>query len=408
MTKVSGNIGQLGIAWAIAGLGVSGGIAQLGVSGGLAEAGVTNIPPVFVSAEIGTVANDKVVMTFDKALDETSVPATTAFSLSGITGSPSVSAVAISTLYVTLTLSGDGNQNDTITVDYTKPGSNPLQDALNVEVDDFADETVTNNIEAAYSAQYQAVLDEMVNAPTEADAIIQNTMVEAYVAASLWDSKLDRKFITAVHTNDGGEAQLDWIDPVNSLPLVNVNGCGFTAYRGFESDGLTKYMRTQYNIVTDAVNYSQNSATGIFYKRREGSSARNDFGGGVSVGGPLFAGSFLSSVGQVYNRVNNWNTGGSTTQPSMQGMWVETRVSSANFTIWRNKNLVQTTTQASTGVPNIELYLLALNFNGTPDAINNNAFSQAAFGGGYSQTDIENETDIFETYLDEYGTGVIA
>lgn len=106
--------------------------------------------PIQVSAEIPQTQLDKVVITFDQNLNESIIPATTAFTLAGKT----ITNVAISTNKVTLTVSVNYAFSDSgITVSYTQPVSNPLRSNIGgVRADSFASLAVTNNILPAYSA----------------------------------------------------------------------------------------------------------------------------------------------------------------------------------------------------------------------------------------------------------------
>ncbi len=124
---------------------VTGAVVQTQVAAEIARK-VMIIGPAFSSAEIGDEANNKLVITFASNLNEAIVPATSAFSTAGITGSPSVSSVSISGVEVTLTLSGNANNGDTITVTYVVPNTNPLQDSDGMPTAAFTAESVSNNI----------------------------------------------------------------------------------------------------------------------------------------------------------------------------------------------------------------------------------------------------------------------
>ena len=104
--------------------------------------------PVEVSAEIPQTQLNKVIITFDQNLNESIIPATTAFTLAGKT----ITNVAISTNKVTLTVSVNYAFSDSgITVSYTQPVSNPLRSNIGgVRADSFASLAVTNNILPAY------------------------------------------------------------------------------------------------------------------------------------------------------------------------------------------------------------------------------------------------------------------
>ena len=95
-----------------------------------------------------SVAGKTLTITFDEALDTTKVPDKSAFSVTA-TGSPTVTAVAVSGSTVTLTLSkpvlASTDDDDQVTVDYTAPNSNALQDALGNKVASFTGEEVDND-----------------------------------------------------------------------------------------------------------------------------------------------------------------------------------------------------------------------------------------------------------------------
>lgn len=98
--------------------------------------------PVPVSAEVTNTDPDKVIITFDQLLDETSVPATTDFVLTGKT----ISNVEIDEANVILTVTVRYEEGDEVIVSYTKPELSSLVSLIgNLEVNSFSDFEVTNN-----------------------------------------------------------------------------------------------------------------------------------------------------------------------------------------------------------------------------------------------------------------------
>jgi hypothetical protein len=100
--------------------------------------------PTFVSAQVANAAPSDIVITMSETL-AAFTPATSAWSVSG---GKTVTGVARSGATVTLTCSAPYAYGDTITVTYTKPGSNALQDAAGNQTDNFGPSSVTNNIAA--------------------------------------------------------------------------------------------------------------------------------------------------------------------------------------------------------------------------------------------------------------------
>ena len=106
-----------------------------------------------------TVNADAVVLTFDEALDEASVPAAAAFTVrvggvarglaAPVGGMAQLLAardpVTVSGSTVTLTLASPVDHGETVTVDYTMPTVNPLRDLAGVAAVAFNGQSVTNH-----------------------------------------------------------------------------------------------------------------------------------------------------------------------------------------------------------------------------------------------------------------------
>ncbi|MYG28461.1 MAG: hypothetical protein F4213_21000, partial [Boseongicola sp. SB0677_bin_26] len=127
-----------------------------GLSGVFQVAGEANTGPSVESAEVTSSAPKELVIDFDETLDTGSVPSASAFTVKvGGSAGPAVSSVAVSGDDVTLGLAValDAGQTN-VTVDYAKPGSNPLQsDADSEEVASFTNRAVTNNAPACPTGQ---------------------------------------------------------------------------------------------------------------------------------------------------------------------------------------------------------------------------------------------------------------
>jgi hypothetical protein len=106
----------------------------------------TDTPIVFdlflLSAEVGSVSDDLIVLTYNNTLDSTSVPAVGDFSLSGT--SSVVSSVAISGSTVRLTLDETIFIHETVTIGYTA-GTNPIRDENEKNAANLVNKSVTNN-----------------------------------------------------------------------------------------------------------------------------------------------------------------------------------------------------------------------------------------------------------------------
>ena len=102
-----------------------------------------NFPPTLDTA---TVDGDSLVLTYHEALDTNSTPAANAYSVkvdSGAGAAPS--DVTVSGKTVTLTLGTAVTAGQAVTVDYTVPNSNPVQDASGLKALPYSNYIVTND-----------------------------------------------------------------------------------------------------------------------------------------------------------------------------------------------------------------------------------------------------------------------
>ena len=98
--------------------------------------------PLFSSAAVN---GSTLTMNYNETLDTASTPAATAFAVTVNGAARSVSTVGISGSTVTLTLSSAVASGNTVTVAYTKPGTNPIQDVAGNDAVNLAATGVTNS-----------------------------------------------------------------------------------------------------------------------------------------------------------------------------------------------------------------------------------------------------------------------
>ena len=106
-------------------------------------------------ASAGTYAIDGtgtgIALEFDETIVSTSIPAASAFAAKIGTTAVGVTSVTRDTTdadTVNLVLNANPKAGESVTVSYTLPGSNPLEDAAGNDVASFTDQTVTNNAAA--------------------------------------------------------------------------------------------------------------------------------------------------------------------------------------------------------------------------------------------------------------------
>ena len=112
----------------------------------LTDESVTNETPDTTAPALSsaTVNGATLTLTYDEALDDSSTPAASAFAVTVAGSSVTVSGVAIDGATVTLTLTTAAGQGDSVSLSYTAPQSNPIQDAASNEAAALSGRTVTN------------------------------------------------------------------------------------------------------------------------------------------------------------------------------------------------------------------------------------------------------------------------
>ena len=118
-------------------------------AGSLSERSVTNetvdeTAPTLASA---TVAGATLILTYDEGLDEDSEPASSAFEVKvggSVASLAGINPVAVEGTAVTLTLAAAVAHDATVTVSYTAPSTNPIQDLSGNDAGSLSERSVTN------------------------------------------------------------------------------------------------------------------------------------------------------------------------------------------------------------------------------------------------------------------------
>lgn len=252
---------------------------------------------------------------------------------------------------------------------------------------------------AEFSAEYQTVYDSFTTKPSNAIAEQQNLRVQTQVDAGTW-AKKDIDYVFGAHTNDNGEALTNWFNP-GTFDAVLINAPAFVAFEGFTGDGATTNINTTWTPSTDGINYVQDSASVGVYVRNDASSTNVV---GCESGG-VWVNIAPDSAGMASTRVNS-ATAGSVAVADSLGMYITSRLDSTDTDLYKNKVKIKDDSTASTGVPPVEMYFLGTNRASDQRSIYQVALGYA--GAGFTQANVDDETDANEVYMDFSGKGVIA
>jgi len=190
------------------------------------------------------------------------------------------------------------------------------------------------------------------------------------------DNNFDENDRQWIHCTSNINAAIVSLNNPLSNPLVLLNGIPFSPYEGFQGDGLTQYIDTQFNPFTDGVKYTLNSASFLSY-----------FPNGINVAG--YQGNFNGTTGFFWGLNAGTLNGGVNDSSedissinSSVGLCGFIRSSSTNKNSVLNGILSSNITRNSIGIPNLNIYLLCSNNNGAISFLVSTKLSFSSIGSG--------------------------
>lgn len=175
----------------------------------LVPSGSDNTAPVLQSA---SVTEGTLVLTYNESL-LTALPATSAFSVvgaGGVTQAPS--SVAISGSTVTLTLSTPSVVDNTVTVSYTVPGSNPIRDLAGNSATALTNYAVTNATESGSSILKLTTLTKLGQGSGASE--------DTYLANATGVGTFEARGTTPLTMAGDGWVSVDWPSSTNGAVMV--------------------------------------------------------------------------------------------------------------------------------------------------------------------------------------------
>jgi hypothetical protein len=126
---------------------------------------------------------------------------------------------------------------------------------------------IDNAVYGSFSTQYNAVLAEAriqgYTLPSASQQSKQDTLLRVLISSGVW-AKLDLILVLA---NDGSKefACINWKNPSGTKATL-VSSPTFTSNQGFNSNGSSSYIDTNYNAATQGVNFTNNNAGEFGYQ----------------------------------------------------------------------------------------------------------------------------------------------
>lgn len=189
----------------------------------------------------------------------------------------------------------------------------------------------TNIVGFAYDSDYQAVLNKAIlegfTLPDDDEKLIQNQLVIDLKDSGAW-AKADHILVLATNSNESF-ALIDWKNPTRLASPFNAPN--FIDNKGFQGVG-TAYIDTNFNPVSNGVNYTQNNASRYVFMD-------NASGTGALDGRPEASINNMLRTSSTQHRINQGTsnlTGGSYSFNATRGMKSIHRTNSTNVELFND------------------------------------------------------------------------
>ena len=189
----------------------------------------------------------------------------------------------------------------------------------------------TSNSLTIYEAEYKAILDyattNSYNLPSTAQRLKQNTLLSSLKTSGVW-SKLD----TFANFATDGSAQFALIDWKRLTQYTAVLSPTFTTNEGFTGNGTSSYIDTNFNPVTQGINYLQNNASRYLFMFSASGTSALDGRSAASINNMART----SSSNQRINQSTTPLVGGSFDYTATKGMKSIHRTSTTNVELFND------------------------------------------------------------------------
>lgn len=247
---------------------------------------------------------------------------------------------------------------------------------------------VRNGSLLSLTPEYKAVLAKMIDKPVAELKVLQNNFAKTLVDAGIW-AQGDMLLVSDNHTNNNGEAEINWINP--DTKAIN-HGATHYPFYGLTPDGASTYVDSGLNMSTGTHKYTKDNCTILAYSRKQIYDHNGAYiaAGSISVkhsGQYAPTGWLNASVNHVMpNAVNN-------------GFIAQTRNSSTVQNGYDNTTKFTSNT-TTTSIPNKNILVCGGVSLSTGILCNNNAPISVFFLGGYlNDTQIGIFRDAIKTYI---------
>lgn len=212
--------------------------------------------------------------------------------------------------------------------------------------------------------------------------------------------KLDRMWIFATETRANAKISIVNPTPASNWPtsITEVNTPAWTADSGYKGNNSTSYLNTNFNPSTQGVNLSLNSIFTSVYSRTQAlQSSTGDFG---AWNGTAYILTNCGNASNVYAAYLNDFSPSTLSNSNTLGCFTVTRTSSSVKTLYRNTTTIGTVSGSTLSIPSKNIYVCAVNNNGSAANFSPRQYSMFAIGGGnINATSFYNDFQAFATII---------
>lgn len=231
---------------------------------------------------------------------------------------------------------------------------------------------------------------------TGSDVTNYTALICGLVSDGVW-AKLDAFYVFAAPNTT--VANLNLIS--TSYTLTTTTSPAFTVSQGYTPNGSSQFLNSGYIPSINGVNYTLNSASIFGWS---GTNLRKDAAGLNGYFASSTPGAYInpwnSSIDSTANNLND-STGANTFSPSLaNGLFTASRLSSANYIVYRNATALGTQNDTSTALPSSSFYATVTNNS----MGNTRLVSMNGWGGGLTATDVSNLYSRGSTFLSAQGS----
>lgn len=232
------------------------------------------------------------------------------------------------------------------------------------------------NNEVAFDIDAQLLFSRWTNQVPVGYKAAMNTFIKQCKIDGNW-SEMDAVWMPAQYDATNALKQLK----SSSFTIGLVNAPAFKVGRGWIGNALTQYITTGYTPSSSGVKYTQNSASAGVYlntNSNDGSCDLGVFNAAITFILTVFA----RNGGSFVPRVNDDGGYAGAAVADSLGTSFIIRTASNAMAIFKDGTSIGTSTEASTGLPDLELYLMARNRGGAVGDYSGRRLCFAFMGSG--------------------------